>query len=207
MPDELIPEATPLVEDPTETPTESFREMLAEFEQTHAHKAEGGGSQMQGTVVSKDAELVYLDIGYKSEGILPLSAFENNAESVTAGDTFPVSVKGRNAERYYELSRHKVILPTDWSSLEEAFAEKSAVVGTVTAVVKGGLSVDMGVRAFMPASRSGTRDAAEMEKLVGTGDYLPHYQAGCGGRGCGGRPAGDCGGAGACAGAGARMRR
>ena len=101
------------------------------------------------------------------EGILPRSAFEDNAEGVTAGDTFPVSVKGRNAERYYELSRHKVILPTDWSSLEAAFAQKTAVVGTVTAVVKGGLTVDIGVRAFMPASRSGTRDAAEMEKLVG----------------------------------------
>jgi small subunit ribosomal protein S1 len=191
MSDETIPEAAPLVEDPIEAsvetptqvppaeettseapadeaPTESFGEMLAAFEHTHAHKAEGGGSQMQGTVVSKDAEFVYLDIGYKSEGILPLSAFENNAENVTAGDTFPVSVKGRNAERYYELSRHKVVLPTDWSSLEAAFEQKTAVVGTVTSVVKGGLTVDIGVRAFMPASRSGTKDAAEMEKLVGT---------------------------------------
>ena len=195
MSDETIPEAAPLVEDPIEAPTvasadtptevppvaeatgeapadeaptESFSEMLAAFEHTHAHKAEGGGSQMQGTVVSKDAEFVYLDIGYKSEGIMPLSAFENNAESVTAGDTFPVSVKGRNPERYYELSRHKVVLPTDWSSLEAAFEQKTAVVGTVTAVVKGGLTVDIGVRAFMPASRSGTKDAAEMEKLVGT---------------------------------------
>jgi small subunit ribosomal protein S1 len=180
MPDEIIPEAAPLVEDPTktkvedasetpadETPAESFGEMLAEFEHTHAHTAKGGGGQMQGTVVSKDAEFVYLDIGYKSEGILARGAFENDAENVTAGDTFPVSVKGRNAERYYELSRHKVVLPTDWSSLEAAFAQKTAVVGTVTAVVKGGLTVDIGVRAFMPASRSGTRDAAEMEKLVG----------------------------------------
>ena len=167
MPDEIIPETLPLVEDPTDAPTESFSEMLAEFEHSHAHATEGGGSQIQGTVVSLDAEFAYLDIGYKSEGILPRSAFENNAEGVTAGDTFPVSVKGRNAERYYELSRHKVILPVDWSSLEEAFAQKAAVVGTVTAVVKGGLTVDIGVRAFMPASRSGTRDAAEMEKLVG----------------------------------------
>src|SRR5438270_2685349 len=55
----------------------------------------------------------------------------------------------------------------DWSALEKAFAEKSAVLGTVTAVVKGGFSVDVGVRAFMPASRSGVRDAAEMENLVG----------------------------------------
>ncbi|MGA1982427.1 MAG: S1 RNA-binding domain-containing protein [Acidobacteriaceae bacterium] len=167
MPDEMIPEAQPLVEDPTEEPTESFSEMLAEFEHSHGHTTEGGGNQMQGTVVSKDAEFVYLDIGYKSEGILPLSAFEDNAGSVAAGDTFPVSVKGRNAERYYELSRHKVVLPTDWASLEAAFAQKSAVVGMVTAVVKGGLTVDIGVRAFMPASRSGTHDAAEMENLVG----------------------------------------
>jgi small subunit ribosomal protein S1 len=141
--------------------------MLAEFEHSHVHTTEGGANQMQGTIVSMDAEFVYLDIGYKSEGILPRGAFENNAEGVATGDTFPVSVKGRNAERYYELSRHKVILATDWSSLEAAFAQKSAVVGMVTAVVKGGLTVDIGVRAFMPASRSGTRDAAEMEKLVG----------------------------------------
>ncbi len=58
--------------------------------------------------------------------------------------------------------------PRDWSALEAAFAEKMAVVGTVTEVVKGGLNVDIGVRAFMPASRSGTRDAVELEKLVGT---------------------------------------
>ena len=58
--------------------------------------------------------------------------------------------------------------PRDWSALEAAFAEKLAIVGTVTEVIKGGLSVDVGVRAFMPASRSGTKDAAELEKLVGT---------------------------------------
>ena len=57
--------------------------------------------------------------------------------------------------------------PKDWSSLEKAFAEKAAIAGVVSGVVKGGLSVDVGVRAFMPASRSGARDAADMEKLVG----------------------------------------
>jgi small subunit ribosomal protein S1 len=61
-----------------------------------------------------------------------------------------------------------VAQPRDWSALETAFAEKLAVVGTVTEVIKGGVSVDVGVRAFMPASRSGTKDAAELEKLVGT---------------------------------------
>ena len=167
MPNEITPETAPVVDETSETSTESFGELLAEFEHAHSHKSAGDAKQMEGTVVSKDGEFVYLDIGYKSEGVLPLSAFNNDAEGVNPGDTFPVSVKGRNAERYYELSRHKVVLPTDWSTLEEAFAQKTAVVGTVTAVVKGGLSVDVGVRAFMPASRSGVREAAEMEKLVG----------------------------------------
>jgi small subunit ribosomal protein S1 len=77
-------------------------------------------------------------------------------------------VTGRNAEGYYELSRFKVAQVRDWSAIEAAFAEKTAVVGTVTEVRKGGATVDIGVRAFMPASRSGTKDAAELEKLVGT---------------------------------------
>ncbi len=172
MPDEKI--TTPLhdvdslaVETPAEESTESFSEMLAEFEHSHTHKAEGDAKQLEGTVVSKDAEFVYLDIGYKTEGVLPLTAFANDAEGVEAGQTFSVSVKGRNVERYYELSLLRVAQPTDWASLQEAFAAKTPVVGTVTGVVKGGLTVDVGVRAFMPASRSGTREAGEMEKLVG----------------------------------------
>jgi small subunit ribosomal protein S1 len=151
-----------------EEPQESFADLLSEFERSHSHKAEPGQRQLQGTVVSLSAEQVFLDIGYKTEGVLPRTAFDNNAEGVNPGDTFPVSVTGRNEERYYELSRFKVAQPRDWSALEAAFAEKIAVVGTVTEVIKGGLSVDIGVRAFMPASRSGTKDATELEKLVGT---------------------------------------
>ena len=169
------PQPTPVAaaETPAETPAatepeESFADLLSAFERSHSHKAEPGQRQLQGTVVSLSADQVFLDIGYKTEGVLPRSAFESNAEGVKPGDTFPVSVTGRNQERYYELSRFKVAQVRDWSAIEAAFAEKIAVVGTVTEVIKGGLSVDIGVRAFMPASRSGTRDAAELEKLVGT---------------------------------------
>src|SRR3984957_10559103 len=167
MPDEKI--ATPLhdVDSSAEESTESFSDLLAEFEHSHTHKAEGDGKQLEGTVVSLDAESVYLDIGYKTEGILPRTAFANDAEGVEVGQKFSVSVKGRNVERYYELSLLRVAQATEWGSLEEAFKNKTAVVGTVTAVVKGGFSVDVGVRAFMPASRSGAREAGEMEKLVG----------------------------------------
>ena len=98
---------------------------------------------------------------------MPLAAFQSAGETVKPGDKLPVSVKGRDPEGYYELSRQKIAQPRDWSSLEQAFADKATIVGTVTGVIKGGFSVDVGVRAFMPASRSGVRDAAEMEKLVG----------------------------------------
>ncbi|MGA9060237.1 MAG: S1 RNA-binding domain-containing protein [Terracidiphilus sp.] len=146
-------------------PTESFADALSAFERSHSHRAES--RQLQGTVVSVSVDQVILDIGYKMEGVLPRSSFPNGAEEVKPGDRFPVSITGRNEEGYYELSRFRVAQPRDWSALERAFAEKIAVAGTVTAVVKGGLSVDIGVRAFMPASRSGTRDAAELEALVG----------------------------------------
>ena len=115
-------------------------------------------------MIAVSADLIFLDIGYKSEGILPLTAVQG--ETVKPGDKLPVSVKGRDPEGYYQLTRAKVSRPRDWSALERAFADKSTIVGTVTGVIKGGLSVDVGVRAFMPASRSGTRDAAELEKLV-----------------------------------------
>lgn len=166
-PSEPAPQAPeePLSEDQDQEGEASFGDLLKEFESTHTHRA--ASQQLEGTVVSLSAEQVFLDVGYKMEGVLPRSAFPNNAEGVKPGDAFPVSITGRNEEGYYQLSRFRVRQATDWTALEAAFNEKAAVAGTVTAVVKGGLSVDVGVRAFMPASRSGARDAAGMEALVG----------------------------------------
>ncbi|MGB6194375.1 MAG: 30S ribosomal protein S1, partial [Terracidiphilus sp.] len=166
MTNEALPDPEKTIE-PIEEPGESFADTLSAFEQSHARKPQGGAQQLQGTVISLNAGQVFLDVGYKMEGVLPRAAFENNAAAVKSGDVFPVSIKGRNEEGYYALSRFKVAQPRDWSALEAAFAQKLAVVGTVTAIVKGGATVDVGVRAFMPASRSGTRDAAELEKLIG----------------------------------------
>jgi small subunit ribosomal protein S1 len=146
---------------------ESFKDILAQYEQSHQRKTPDANKQLEGTVVAITGESVILDIGFKTEGILPLMQFQGAGEVVTVGDKIPVSVKGRGPEGYYELSRLKVATPTDWSALEKAFAEKTTILGTVTAVIKGGLSVDVGVRAFMPSSRSGERDAKLLEKLVG----------------------------------------
>jgi small subunit ribosomal protein S1 len=148
---------------------ESFGDILSQYEQSHTHRTETdeGRKALEGTVVAITGESVFLDIGFKTEGILPLAVFTSAGETVKRGDKIPVSIKGRDQEGYYELSRLKVERPKDWSALERAFAEKAPIAGTVSAVVKGGLSVDVGVRAFMPASRSGARDAAEMEALIG----------------------------------------
>lgn len=148
-----------------ETPIEkreSFGDILKQFERSRsAKKAEGS---REGTVISITADSVVLDIGFKTEGVLPIP--ELRGESVHPGDKLNVTIKGRDPEGYYQLTRGNVSRPTDWAAFEKAFNEKATILGTVTGVVKGGLSVDVGVRAFMPASRSGVRDAAELEKLV-----------------------------------------
>ena len=147
-------------------PVESFADILSQYEQTSSHAGEERRG-FSGTVVAVTAESVLVDIGFKTEGILPLADFTNAGETVKRGDQVAVSIKGRDPEGYYELSRLKVERPRDWSALEKAFADKAPIAGVVTAVVKGGLSVDVGVRAFMPASRSGARETADVEKLVG----------------------------------------
>src|SRR5277367_4532243 len=165
MSNSLLPESHPIPDSAVEN-NESFGELLSQFEQSHSHKTEDGTKQREGTVIAISPDFVFLDIGFKIEGVLPVALFSESGLP-KLGDKLPVSVKGRNEEGYYELSLFKIAQPKDWSSLERAFEEKAAITGTVTGAIKGGLTVDVGVRAFMPASRSGVRDAAEMEKLVG----------------------------------------
>ena len=163
MPDPSSPDTQPTAE-----PEESFGEVFSQYERDRKTKSPGGSGQgREATVIAVSAESVFLDIGFKTEGILPLTAFQNDREPPKPGDKMRVTVKGRDPEGYYELTRGKIERPTDWPSLEKAFNDKATIVGTVTGVNKGGLNVDIGVRAFMPASRSGVRDAAELEKLVG----------------------------------------
>ncbi|HEY7337197.1 MAG TPA: S1 RNA-binding domain-containing protein [Bryobacteraceae bacterium] len=152
----------PLTEESTPEPSNgeaSFAEILSEFEQSH--HAENGA--LEGTVVSVTPEGAFVDLGRKMDGFLPPEA----AKELKPGMKLLVSVRGRDGEGNYLLSTIKVEIPKDWSGLEAAFAEKKTIGGTVMEVVKGGLRVDVGVRAFMPASRSGAKDQADMEKLIG----------------------------------------
>lgn len=167
MPNQSSLDRSPSAGADSETADKSFGDILSQYERSHSHKPEKGEKGLEGTVITVTAESVFIDIGYKTEGVIPLPEFVAAGEPVKAGDKLPVSIKGRGEDGYYQLSRIHVERPKDWTAFEKAFADKEPIAGTVTAVVKGGLSVDVGVRAFMPASRSGAKDAAEMEKLVG----------------------------------------
>jgi small subunit ribosomal protein S1 len=144
----------------------SFAEILSEFEQQH--HGHPSGQALQGTVVSITPESVFVDLGRKMDGVLPTELFRepNGGLSIKIGDKLVVSITGTE-EGSYTLSTVKVERPRDWSALERAFSEKRPIGGVVTELVKGGLRVDVGAKAFMPASRSGAKDQAEMEKLVG----------------------------------------
>ncbi|HLG98427.1 MAG TPA: 30S ribosomal protein S1 [Bryobacteraceae bacterium] len=155
-----------LDESPAPGEQNSFGDILSEFEQQH--HGPGGGQAIPGTVVSIGPESVFVDIGRKLDGVLPTELFRGPKGELTVkvGDPLVVSITGSDGETY-TLSTVKVERPKDWSALERASAEHRAIGGVVTEVVKGGLRVDVGAKAFMPASRSGAKDQAEMEKLVG----------------------------------------
>jgi len=166
------PESSPVI---TSTPAEdtipetelidtSFGDILTQFEQEHKTEAAPDEPRtIDGVVVTVTPEGVFVDIGRKREGVLPPS----QAGTLKPGDSVKVMVIGRDEAGNAKLSIHKVFVPTDFSSFEKALADKAVVSGTVTEQVKGGFRVDIGLPAFLPASRSGVRDQADMEKLVG----------------------------------------
>ena len=147
-----------------------FGDILRDFEtQKKPEREDFGRGLLKGTVLRITADGVVVDIGRKMEGLLALDAVTGSDGKVIVqvGQKLEVNVAGRTDDLYYRLTVQKVEAPKDWSGIEAAFENKSIVTGIVLEVVKGGLRVDIGERAFMPASRSGARDVSEMAKLVG----------------------------------------
>src|SRR5262245_3738006 len=168
--------------DPSEqgedTTDASFADILNEFESSTRRAASGGKRRgkgkaaaraVRGTVVGISGDFVLIDYGAKSEGVIPAADLldADGNLSVKRGDSFDVTITGFDKEGMATLSRISGPRPRDWDDLTRAFQQKEIIAGKVTGVVKGGLTVDVGTRAFMASSRSGVRDAAEMEKLVG----------------------------------------
>ena len=160
----LDPNASASVQDGAEET--SFADILSNYEQQHS--GSGSGHAVDGIIVSVRPDDIVVDIGRKMEGSLKLSRWRENSDSEPVpGAHIQVHVGPYNDEGYYDLSTVKVHRPKDWTSLEAAFNNKSDIAGVVAEQVKGGFRVDVGVPAFLPASRSGVREPAGMQELVG----------------------------------------
>ncbi len=151
------------------SPDDDFSAALEEHDQAQAEGADSGGNP-RGTIVSVRDDGYFVDIGRKSEAFLPLEAAhqEPDDERLEVGALIEASITGRSPDGYLTLSRTIAEHPKSWTQLEAAYSEGAAIACTVTEKIKGGLAVDInGIRAFLPASRSGIRDAAELDAAVG----------------------------------------
>ncbi len=125
------------------------------------------GQLIEGIVVQVTDEYVFLDVGCKSEGRLPVSEFTEELPNV--GDkvqVFLVKKFGRNGP---EISKSKADAKRMWKDVSQAFKDKTAVYGTITKIVKGGYDVNLGgdIHAFLPISQSDSQKVEKPESLIG----------------------------------------
>lgn len=128
------------------------------------------GEVLQGTVLKVTPKDVIVDFGYKSEGLVPADQFlgPDGEVTVQTGDVVDVMIDhGEPQEGYVLLSHVKAARLRVWDNLDRAFEEQLIVSGRVLGRVKGGLSVDVGVKAFMPGSQADPRPVHNLEMYVG----------------------------------------
>ncbi len=134
---------------------------------THEWEESSAPGVVAGIVAGLRADGVFVDIGRKSEAFLPIAQRDKDTEPLKVGDKIQVTISGTSSEGSLLLQSLKAQRPKGWTQLEEAFASGGNVVGKVSEVVRGGLAVDIGVRAFLPGSRSGERTDEGLQALVG----------------------------------------
>lgn len=125
---------------------------------------------LQGTVLGFIQKDVIIDFGYKSEGIVPAEQFlgPNGELTVKRGDVVDVMIDpGEHVEGYVVLSHTKAARLRIWDNLERAQNEQLVLSGRVLGRVKGGLAVDVGIKAFMPGSQADPRPIHNLDSLVG----------------------------------------
>jgi small subunit ribosomal protein S1 len=125
---------------------------------------------LEGRVLKISGNDVFIDVGSKSDGVAPLAQFTdaNGAVTVRAGDIVEVMIEsGHTSEGYVVLSHEKASRLKVWDNLENALQRQLTISGLVVGRVKGGLSVDVGVRAFMPGSQVDVRPMRNLEQFTG----------------------------------------
>lgn len=125
---------------------------------------------LEGKVLKISPTGVFIDVGYKSDGVAPLAHFTDAAGNVAVqvGDLVEVMVEsGQTSEGYVVLSHERAARLKIWDNLETALQQQLTLSGLVVERVKGGLSVDVGVRAFMPGSQVDVRPIRNVDQFIG----------------------------------------
>ena len=125
------------------------------------------GQLVDGSVIAVTDEYVFLDIGYKSEGKIPVTEFADTLPKI--GDVVTVVLIRKDGRNGPEVSKAKADAKQKWKDVRKAFDEKTAVDGTISKVVKGGFDVALGgdIHAFLPISQSDSQKVEKPESLLG----------------------------------------
>ena len=146
-------------------------ELIPDYESTFPTINEG--EVVHGTVVRVDKDEVLVDIGYKSEGVIPVAELSirrsvNPADEVSVGEQIDALVMTKeDAEGRLILSKKRARFELAWKKIEEAAESGEPVDGKVIEVVKGGLILDLGVRGFLPASLVDIRRVQDLDEFLG----------------------------------------
>ncbi len=148
--------------------TAEYARLLDLYDRSFRNISEG--EVIEGTVLKVTSTEVIVDVGYKSEGIIAVSEFldEKGELPVQAGDTVDVLLeRTEDRDGHIVLSREKAEKMKIWDEVEKAYADRRVVIGHVIERIKGGLAVDIGVRAFLPGSQIDVRPVRNLDALKG----------------------------------------
>ena len=147
---------------------EEYARLLAMYDSSFRNISEG--DVIEGTVLKVSSSEVIVDVGYKSEGIISIAEFldENGQVGVQPGDSVDVLLeRTEDRDGHIVLSREKAEKMKIWDDVEKAYAERRVVIGRVIERIKGGVAVDIGVRAFLPGSQIDVRPVRNLDALKG----------------------------------------
>jgi small subunit ribosomal protein S1 len=154
-------------------PADDFSEALAAFEREQAAEAAAveayGDKVVSGKVEKQTEKYLVVDVGLKSEGLVPLDQVVDHTGAVKfqPGDIIDVVIEREEPEGGYLVSYEKAQRLRVWDTIEKAANDKTPVTGTVVSRVKGGLTVDIGMKAFLPGSQLEIRPVRNLDTYLG----------------------------------------
>jgi small subunit ribosomal protein S1 len=146
----------------------SYEEMAALYDGSMRHLSEG--EIVQGTVIGVTSNHVVVDVGYKSEGLVPIDEFSGRDDALTVeiGDEVEVLLENaEDLEGHVLLSKRKAERMRVWADVEKSYNAGEVIRGIVLDRIKGGLTVDIGIRAFLPGSLVDIKPVKNLESLTG----------------------------------------